>query len=319
MPSAESLALLQELCTIPSTAGDEQLLSDWILRYTLKHQSSWKHQPEIFAGDGFQEAIVLMFGRPRLAVFAHLDTVGYCTAYGDRLVPIGKPKAKTGATLLGRDAKGPVELTLRVEKHPKEEGEGKETRYYGDGTRQLERGTPLTYKPDWRETDTHVQCCYLDNRVGVWNALELCQNAQDVAIVFSTYEEHGGGAAQFLGRFLFKSFGCRQALISDVTLASEGIVQSEGVAISLRDRGIPRQRFVQKIRQIAQTHGIAHQLEVESAGGSDGNQLQASSYPWDWCFIGPPETGYHSPDESIHKSDLDAMRQLYNVLIDELP
>ena len=112
MPSAESLALLQELCTIPATAGDEQLLSDWILRYTLKHQSSWKHQPEIFAGDGFQEAIVLMFGRPRLAVFAHLDTVGYCTAYGDRLVPIGKPKAKTGATLLGRDAKGPVAKRL---------------------------------------------------------------------------------------------------------------------------------------------------------------------------------------------------------------
>ena len=121
MPSAESLALLKELCTIPATAGDEQLLSDWILRYTLKHQNFWKQQPEIFAGDGFQEAIVLMFGRPRLAVFAHLDTVGYCTAYGDRLVPIGKPKAKSGTTLLGEDAAGALALTLRVEEHPKED------------------------------------------------------------------------------------------------------------------------------------------------------------------------------------------------------
>lgn len=318
-PSPKSLELLQQLCAIPATAGDEQRLSEHILQYVIDHRSSWKFQPEIFAGEGFQDAVVLVFGKPRNVVMAHMDGVGFCTAYGNRLVPVGKPKAKSGTRLKGQDAQGEFQLELKVEEAPKRGDDGSKKMIYSYiGDREIEPGITLTYVPDWRETTERVQSCYLDNRVGVWNALELCQEAEDVAIAFSTYEEHGGGTAQFLGRFLYKSFGCRQALISDVTLASAGIIPGKGVAISLRDKGIPRHRFVQKIRRMAEASSIPHQIEVEDGGGSDGNQLQASSYPWDWCFIGPPETGYHTPDECILKSDLAAMQSLYTVLIKDL-
>ncbi|NNE54373.1 MAG: aminopeptidase, partial [Flavobacteriales bacterium] len=305
--------LLKTLCAIPATTGDEQQLNEFILEYVLDHRDDWDSQPAIFAGDGFQDSIVLAFGNPRIAIFAHLDSVGYCAAYGNRLIKIGGPKAEDGAILVGQDSRGPIECILRKREEVDEkdkDGKKKDIFEY-EFNREIDRGTPLTYKPDWREDTVSIQCCYMDNRFGVWNALELCSNLKDAAIVFTTYEEHLGGTAQFIGRFLYKSFGCRTALISDVTLTSEGIKHGDGVAISMRDKGIPRQRFLRSIIQHATQAGIQFQLEVEDAGGSDGTQLQLSSYPWDWCFIGPPEENYHSPDEKIYKSDIEATQDLY--------
>jgi putative aminopeptidase FrvX len=98
---------------------------------------------------------------------------------------------------------------------------------------------------------------------------------------------------------------------------TEGVLHGKGVAISIRDRSIPRRSFVNKVISIAQKYGIAHQLEVEGAGGSDGRELQISPYPFDWCFVGAPESHVHSPDEMVHKLDIDSMLELYKVLMRE--
>lgn len=313
-------SLLKQLCAIPATSGDEQKMTEFILEYVMDNRDDWDSQPAIFTGDGFQESIVLAFGKPRLTIFAHLDSVGYCTAYGNRLVKIGGPKAKAGSKLVGTDSSGDFECTLQTKEEVDEkdkDGKKKEINEY-ECDREVDRAITLTYKPNWREDDKSIQTPYLDNRLGVWNALMLCPTLQNVAIAFTTYEEHAGGTAQFLGRFLYKSFGCRQALISDVTLNSEGILMNEGTAISMRDKGIPRQSYVRRIREIAQRNGIKHQIEVEDAGGSDGNQLQVSSYPWDWCFIGPPEENYHTPDERLLKSDIEENLRFFQALCREL-
>ena len=73
-----------------------------------------------------------------------------------------------------------------------------------------------------------------------------------------------------------------------------------------------------RIIQLANESGISYQIEVESSGGSDGNQLQKSSYPFDWCFIGAPEDNVHSPDEKVHKSDIKDMVALYKYLMKHL-
>ncbi|MFZ6051386.1 M20/M25/M40 family metallo-hydrolase [Halocola ammonii] len=317
------MQLLEELCAVHATSGDESAMTEFILQHVKKEQKNWKEQPQVFSGDEFQDAVVLVFGKPRTAVFAHLDSIGYCASYSNTLVKIGGPKAKTGTSLVGRDSHGPVECTLEVKKEDKkdkdgEKQSGKEEKYYYKFHRDIDRGTPLSYKPEWREEDDFVQCCYIDNRLGVWNALQQCKTAENAAIVFSTYEEHGGGSAQFLGRFLQEKFGVRQALISDISLISDGIKHKNGVAISMRDRGIPRQSYVRRIVELARAHDIPHQLEVESAGGSDGNAIQGSSYPWDWCFVGAAEANYHTPNEKVYKSDIKAMVDLYEVLLKEL-
>ena len=87
------------------------------------------------------------------------------------------------------------------------------------------------------------------------------------------------------------------------------------MVISRRDSGLPRRSYVDKIIYLAKKSKIPFQIEVESSGGSDGNQLQKSPYPFDWCFIGAPEDFVHSPNEKVHKSDIDSMVNLYKYLM----
>ena len=109
-----------------------------------------------------------------------------------------------------------------------------------------------------------------------------------------------------------------QALISDITWVTEGIIYGSGVAISMRDSGLPRKSYLNKIISIAKESGIPFQLEVESAGGSDGLMLQKSHLPIDWCFIGAAEDNVHTPDEKVHLDDIDSMVKMYKLLMREL-
>ena len=176
----------------------------------------------------------------------------------------------------------------------------------------------MTFKPNWRETKDYVQCCYMDNRLGVWNALQVAETLKDGVIVFSCWEEHGGGSVSYIQKFLQEKYKVSQALISDITWLTEGVKHGQGVAISMRDSLIPRRSYVNKIIDIAKTSKIPFQLEVEGSGGSDAKELQMAEYPWDWCFIGAPEDNVHTPDEKVHKKDIQSMIDLYTVLMKKL-
>lgn len=301
--------LLRILCSIPGASGDEGAISAFVLDYIRSASGSWRRQPQVFHGDGFQDCIVLIFGQPRTAVFAHLDSIGYTVRYQNQLVKIGAPHTTSGIRLVGEDSHGKIEATVRLE----EEGD-----ITYESQRPIERGTNLTFAPNWRETADSLQCCYMDNRLGVWNALKLCETLEDGAVVFSCWEEHGGGSVPFLTRFLVEKYGIRQSLISDITWVTEGVLAGEGVAISIRDSGLPRRSYVNRIIALARESGIPFQLEVEGAGGSDGTELQRQPYPVDWCFIGAPESHVHTPDETVHKKDIESMLALYRFLMEKL-
>ena len=85
--------------------------------------------------------------------------------------------------------------------------------------------------------------------------------------------------------------------------------------ITIRDSGIPRRSYVNRVVEVARKNNLAHQIEVEGSGGSDGNDLQASPYPIDWCFVGAPIANVHTPDEKVHKADIAATVALYNALL----
>jgi putative aminopeptidase FrvX len=238
-----------------------------------------------------------------------MDSIGYTVRYDNQLVRIGSPHNKDGDLLVGEDQKGNIECEFKL---------GKDGELTYDNIRPIETGTTLTYKPDFRETDDFVQCCYLDNRLGIYVALKLAETMENGAICFSCWEEHGGGSAENIGRILYEKYHLRQALICDITWVTEGVKHGKGVAVSIRDSGIPRRSYVNRIIEIAKKHQIPYQLEVEGSGGSDGNSLQRSPYPFDWCFVGAPEDNVHTPNEIVHKNDIKAMIQLYTYLVREL-
>src|ERR1035437_1336159 len=308
------MKLLKEMCSIHAPSGNEVAMTKFLLDYIKKHQKDWKVKPEIFSGEGFQDCIVLVFGKPRTAIFAHIDSIGFTVRYGKELVKIGGPRIVKGFELVGQDSKGKVEVELKLPKDKKT----KETKLEYDYKRDLDRGTELTFKPNWRETDEYVQCCYMDNRLGVWNALKVAETLKDGVICFSCWEEHGGGSVSYLQKFLHDKYAVKQAIISDITWVTKGVPHGKGVAISLRDSLIPRKSYVDRIISIAEKSKIKFQLEVEGSGGSDAKELQMSGNPWDWCFVGAPEDHVHSPDEKVYKNDIDAMVKLYKVLMEKL-
>lgn len=307
------MELLETLCKIHAPSGNEGPVKEFLLEYIQNGQSNWKVQPEIITGNHLQDCIVLKFGNPKTAIFAHMDSIGFTVRYGKELIKIGGPKTNDGIKLVGNDSKGPIET--EIYNYEDEKG-NKHFEYIFD--REIDRATELTFKPNWREDDNFVQCCYMDNRLGVWNALEVAKTLENGVICFSCWEEVGGGSVGYLGKYIYEKWGVRQALISDITWVTEGIKHGKGVAISRRDSGIPRRSYVDRIIQLAKESGISYQIEVESSGGSDGNQLQKSSYPFDWCFIGAPEDNVHSPDEKVHKSDIKDMVALYKYLMKHL-
>jgi putative aminopeptidase FrvX len=304
---------LEQLISIPGASSDEASIAAFIIQYIETNSSMWKVKPKIISGRPFQDAIILVFGQPKTAIYAHIDTIGFSVGYENELIKIGGPITIEGMQLIGNDSNGSIEAELLV---IEDEDGTKKLQYVAE--RGIDRGTILTFKPNFRETDEFIQSPYLDNRLGVWVALQIASTLENGAIVFSTYEEHGGNIVTHCANYLYQNFGVTQALIADITWVTHGVLHGGGVAISMRDSGLPRRVYLNRIIQLAKVSGAAYQLEVESSGGSDGTMLQKSSAPIDWCFIGAPEDHVHTPDELVYKSDIENMLKLYRYLMDYL-
>jgi putative aminopeptidase FrvX len=302
------LSLLKTMCAIHAPSGNEVAMKDFLLDYIKKESKTWKHKPKVIHGKGFQDNIILVFGKPRTAIFAHTDSIGFTVRYGKQLVKIGGPRLEKGYELVGSDSKGKCEATLNIANDQMEY----------KAKRNFDTGTELVFKANWREDKEFVQCCYMDNRLGCFNALKVAETLKDGIIVFSTWEEHGGGSVSYLQKYIAENYGVSQALISDISWISDGVFPAKGPVISLRDSLVPRRSYVNKIMAIAQKHNLPHQLEVEGSGGSDAKELQMAEYVWDWCFVGAAEQFVHTPDEKVHKKDIEGMINLYKALMKDL-
>ena len=300
------MSLLKQLCAVHAPSGEEYRMKEFILDYVNRKKTSWLTRPQVIHGDELQDCLILKFGKPRTAIFAHMDSVGSTVTYQNQLLPIGSPDAEMGTRLVGEDEFGQIDCELEFDKE--------NHAFYKFG-RQIQRGTTLTYKSNFRDTKDFIQSPYLDDRLGIYVALKIAEKLKDGIIAFSCWEEHGGGSVPYLAKLIYEKWDVRQALVSDITWVSDGIDAGKGVAISMRDRNIPRRQFVDKIIAVAKKRKVPFQLEVEGMGSSDGRELQLSPYPFDWCFVGAPQQSPHTPDEKVHKDDIKSMVGLYGWLM----
>lgn len=304
------MELLKKLTAIKGASSDEGRIKQFLLDYINKNSANWKVKPQIIDNENFQETFILVFGKPTTAIYAHTDTVGFTVAPNRKLFKIGGPRREEGYELVGEDSKGEIKAELLVIDH---ENGSQSLEYVFE--REIDRGTILTFKPNFVETEIAIQSPYLDNRLGVWCALKVAETLENGAIVFSTYEEHGGNTVSCSARYLYEKFNVRQALICDITWVTDAVKHGKGVAISMRDSMLPRRKYLNRLIELAKASGVTFQLEVESAGGSDGSVLQKSELLIDWCFIGAPEDNVHSPKETVYKHDIKCMVEMYTYLM----
>ena len=132
------MKLLQKLCSIHSPSGNELNIRNFLLKYINDNISYFKIKPTIIK-DGIQDCVILKFGTPKTAIFAHLDSIGFTVRYGKELIKIGGPKTYDGIELVGKDSLGNIETEL----YNYEDEDGiKHTEYIFD--REIDRATELT-------------------------------------------------------------------------------------------------------------------------------------------------------------------------------
>ncbi len=298
-PAAADLRLLFELLAIPAPSGREAPVADRL-------ESLCRELPEV-AVERIADLVFARKGTPRTAMLAHTDTTGFTLGYDGGLIPIGTPEAKAGDALRPVD---PAESAATV-------------RLSGE---TLTLSPPGAGRPGgaWvfaraAERDGEVLTApYLDNRAGVWSAFQALARAPEALAVFTTGEEHSGRGALVAARVLYEQYGISRAIISDITWHTQHVRCGSGVAVSLRDRFVPRQAFLDRALAIADASGIPFQREIESAGSSDGGYIECSGYPIDWVFVGAPEKHPHTARESLDLRDLQAMVDLSVLLVREL-
>ena len=166
------MELLKKLTEIRAAASNEGPMAEFIIEYVKENSKNWSVQPEIISGKGFQDCVILIFGKPRAAIYAHMDSIGFSTGYDKELIKVGGPRLIDGMQLVGSDSQGEIETELMLI----EDVDGETTAQYVFD-REIDRGTLLTFKPNFRETEEYVQSPYLDNRLGVWSALKVARNA----------------------------------------------------------------------------------------------------------------------------------------------
>ena len=108
------MKLLKELCQVHAPSGNELKMKEFILKYIDENSKKWNVQPEIIQGNELQDCIILKFGDPKVAVFAHMDSIGFTVRYNKELIKIGGPKTEEGFELIGTDSKGNIDAELMV-------------------------------------------------------------------------------------------------------------------------------------------------------------------------------------------------------------
>jgi putative aminopeptidase FrvX len=302
MPDNYSLDLLWELLKQDSPAGDEGPLADWMEGWLAREAPA-------AAVERLGDSLIVTRGRtPAVAVFAHLDTTGWTLGYDKRLIRIGGPDGRPGDLI--RPVRQPDTGNTLARR--------KDGSWKVNSKTSARPGSRWVYAAVPEVSGSTITAPYLDNRVGVWAALQALIRCPEIAVAFTVQEEMGSQGAQIAARRLYETHGITQALVADLTWDTKHIKRRRGVAVSLRDSSLPRQRYLDRVLALAEESSLPFQREVESSGGSDGAGISRSGVPMDWVFIGAPEKSPHTAHEQAHAADLQGMAAMLVHLVNSL-
>ncbi len=284
--------LLLDLMKVESPSGNELAMTKFLARELTK--SKYGKMKCNFRDD---HTIIVVKGHPQFAIMAHQDTVGYTVGHKRTLINIGQPNSKKGDTLIAGDYRAEIKKKLK---------------YKSDAL--IPPGTPLSFYNPPKIKNGFIKGAYLDNRLGIFLALQTLLAAKNIAVVFTAREETDQSGAASAARYLADKHNITAYYIADITWATKHVKVGKGVVISGRDATLPRADLLTKACDIVRKKEIYWQLELESAGMSDGQGVLQSATFSGFCFIGVAIVGYHSPREKASLADIQEALKLYAAL-----
>ena len=186
-------------------------------------------------------------------------------------------------------------------------------------------GDRVTFNGPQRTLINGVASPTVDDRAGVAVILRALEIIKDVAlnvklsVVFSVQEETGGSCA------VAASFGINadEAIAVDVSFANAPSIKKEksgvmgkGVMIGIA----PSLDYAMsgKLRELAQSKGIAHQLEVMGGRtGTNGDDIQVGAGGCKTALLSVPIRNMHTAVETVRIEDIEAAAQLMAAYIIE--
>jgi len=186
-------------------------------------------------------------------------------------------------------------------------------------------GDPVTMQQTTIRMGEHVTGKALDDRVCLFAMLEAARRVADpevtVHFVATVQEEVGLRGAQAIGVDLDPDL----ALALDVTVANDvpGFDAADhvtelgaGVAVKLKDSSvITTPKVNRRLRDVAEAEGVAHQLEVLPAGGTDTANLQRAGGAVPVGALSVPTRYLHTPTECAHVDDVAATIGLLSAFV----
>ncbi len=127
------------------------------------------------------------------------------------------------------------------------------------------------------------------------------QPAQDTHLLISNYEEVGHGAASGIPASVV------ELLTLDMAAVGDGQASDEfHASLCVKDsRGPYHHGFTQRLRELAEAHGIAHKVDVYPYYGSDGGAFWRAGGDVAVALIGPGVDASHNY-ERTHLEALEA-------------
>jgi len=158
----------------------------------------------------------------------------------------------------------------------------------------------------------------LDDRVGCLNLLDILKSdyAGDLCCVFVTQEEVGlrgsrGAAFHLQPDIAIILEGTAANDLGDTPERFQVCVPGQGVAVSFMDRAsIANQQLYQQLLQVAQEHGIPHQVKRAVTGGNDAASFQQAGKGARTCVLSVPCRYIHSGNNVAKLSDIKAQADL---------
>ena len=273
---------------------------------------------------------------PRIMISAHMDSIGFLVSHVDdqgflRITPVGgfDPRTLVMQRVLVSGKQDYLGLVAPATKpiHLLNEDERKKPLNLEDlfvdlmlSAEEVKAnvaiGDPVSLVREPIVTERAVCAPYLDDRLGVYVLIEALRRATDtsaeICAVVTVQEEVGLRGAQT------GAFGVAPDLgvALDVTIAGDlpgadksqqVSAQGEGVAIGVMDSGsISDPRLVRRFKELAESHDIAHQMEILPRGGTDAGGIQLSKEGVPVITISIPVRYVHTVNEMAATADIDA-------------
>jgi len=329
--------LLKKLCETPGVSGREDKVRDLVIE-------ELRPLTDEISVDTLGNVIAVKKGTggPRVMLAAHLDEIGFLVKYVDdkgflRVQPVGGWDPRTmvaqrvhvhgfgGQMLLGAlmPAAKPIHLLtaeemakpLKIEEFfidlglPVDEVKA-----------QVEMGDMVTMARTTERVGGSVVSKSLDDRLSVFVMIEALRtvgpHTAEIIAVATTQEEVGLRGATTAAYALQPDIG----IALDVTLANDfpgvdGPDQvtrlGEGAALKIMDGStLSHPKLLRHFRNLAEKHGIKHQLEILSRGGTDAGAIQRSRAGVATFTLSLPTRYIHTVNEMASIADIEATTAL---------